>query len=119
MSSLAHVRNDAAHPRVVVRAESISFKTAAEIMAQQPAVAVFIAAFYLAVGVITEIVGKAKVAGKSTFLAHLVGAVLHGRPFLGHPTRQSRVVWLTEERPTFAEARRARGRHRSAHPPLA
>ncbi len=88
-----------APPRVGVRAETISFHTAAEITAKEPPAPVFVAAFYLALGVITEIVGKAKVAGKSTFLAHLIGAILFGRPFLGQPTRRAPVVWLTEDAP--------------------
>jgi hypothetical protein len=48
---------------------------------------------------ITEIVASIK-TGKSTFIGHAVSCVLRGSPFLGLPTRQGSVIWLTEERPT-------------------
>lgn len=47
---------------------------------------------------ITEIVASIK-GGKSTFIGHLVRAVLAGDPFLGQPTKPGEVVWITEERP--------------------
>ena len=40
-------------------------------------------------------VGRAKAAGKTTFLMHLVRAVLEGRPFLGRRTEPTPVVILT------------------------
>jgi len=38
-----------------------------------------------------------KKGGKTTLLLHMVRAILDGRPFLGRDTRQSRVVYLTEQ----------------------
>lgn len=47
----------------------------------------------VAIGSITEIDGKIKAAGKSTLMLHMVHAVLSGQPFLGQPTRRTRVVY--------------------------
>ena len=55
---------------------------------------------YVAPGVVCELDGKLKASGKSTFVSHLVKAVVTGEPFLDLPTRRARVLWLTEERPT-------------------
>lgn len=63
-----------------------------------------------ALGAITEIDGKIKSAGKTTFILSLVAAVLDGAPFLGEPTTRSRVVYVTEQsRQTFADALRRAG----------
>ncbi len=53
---------------------------------------------YIAAGVITDIVGAAKAAGKSTLLQHMVRAILDGTPFLGEPTRKGEVLYLSEEK---------------------
>ena len=52
---------------------------------------------WVAEGAITEVDGKAKTAGKTTWLTHMVRAVLDGVPFLGEPTTKSPVVYLTEQ----------------------
>jgi hypothetical protein len=63
-----------------------------------------------AAGAITEICGKVKQAGKTTFVTHLAAAVLEGKPFLGLPTLKSPVVYLTEQPPaTFRLAMRRAG----------
>ena len=60
-----------------------------------------------AIGAITEIDGKIKAAGKTTFLLHMIRSVLDGVPFLNASTRQSRVIYVTEQsRETFADALR-------------
>ena len=60
---------------------------------------------YVARGSITDLVSAAKDAGKTTLLLAMVHCVLDGQDFLGRPTTQSKVVYLTEERrPTFREA---------------
>lgn len=60
-----------------------------------------------ALGSITEIDGKIKAAGKTTLILYLCRAVLDGADFLGQPTRQARVVYVTEQsRQTFADALR-------------
>jgi hypothetical protein len=83
--------------------------------AQEAAEAAEIGAEWLArpiaaAGAITEICGKVKQAGKTTFVTHLAAAVLEGKPFLGQPTRKSPVVYLTEQPPaTFRLAMRRAG----------
>jgi hypothetical protein len=65
---------------------------------------------WVASGAITEIVGKIKAAGKTTFMLSMVRAMLDGNMFMGCQTTQSQVVYLTEQpKRSFKEAlRRAR-----------
>jgi hypothetical protein len=102
---------DSAATTVVVPAERIlPFRTAAQVAAELPAATRWIAEGLAAAGSITELVGKAKAAGKTTLLHHLCAAVLDGRAFLGRPTTHTAVVYLTEERPaTHREALRRAG----------
>lgn len=94
-----------------VQAETkLQFATAADLARDVPADPCFIIRGYIAAGAITDLTGPAKTAGKTTFLAHAVRAVLDGRSFLGCSTMRTAAVWLTEERrPTFAEALRRSG----------
>ncbi len=48
-------------------------------------------------GAITEVVGKIKAAGKTTWVLSLCQCVALGELFLGRPTRPSPVVYLTEQ----------------------
>jgi hypothetical protein len=65
---------------------------------------------YLARGTVTELDGKVKVSGKTTFCHHLSRAILDGEPFLDRPTLRGPVVYLTEEGPaTFERALHTRG----------
>ena len=84
----------------VVAAETIRFRTAAEISREQPAVPQWIVPGFVAPGVVTELDGKLKAGGKTTFNAHMVKAILNELLFLSRPTRRTGVVWLTEERET-------------------
>ncbi len=53
---------------------------------------------------VTEVTAKIKV-GKTHFVTDAIAAVLEGRSFLGLDTRETGVLYLTEERkPTFREA---------------
>jgi hypothetical protein len=63
---------------------------------------------YLARGAITELDATIK-RGKTTLLRDQVRCITTGQAWLGFPTKQTRVVWLTEERPTtfFPGLRRA------------
>jgi hypothetical protein len=64
----------------------------------------------IARGVVTEIDGKVKSAGKTTFLTHISKRVVEGGTFMGEPTTKTRVVYLTEEpRRAFREALRRAG----------
>lgn len=90
-----------------IPAERIRFRTAAEIARETPSRAEFILHGYVARGSVTELTGRAKAAGKTTFIMHGIRSILDGVPFLGQPTAPTAVVYLTEERPpTFREALR-------------
>ncbi len=48
-------------------------------------------------GAFTDFVGRAKFAGKTTFLANMAANVSRGKPFLGKPTKRVPVLLLTEQ----------------------
>jgi hypothetical protein len=52
---------------------------------------------YIPQGAVTELDGKVKSSGKTTFACHLARAVLDGEPFLDRATMKGPVVYLTEE----------------------
>ena len=59
----------------------------------------------LALGSITELDGKVKTAGKTTFVLHMVARLLAGTPFLAGRTWKSPVVYLSEQSaPSFSAA---------------
>lgn len=98
------------YPASEVPSAPIRFRTAAELARQAPEATEFVLTGYAAIGCITDITGAPKRSGKTTFLAHAASAILNGHSFLGLPTRQSPVVWLTEEgAATFLEPLRATG----------
>lgn len=78
------------------RPNALPFISAADLVAQTPPVVPWVVRHMLARGALTELDGQAKRAGKTTFLGHLFGAMLSGRPFLGEPTARTRIVLLTE-----------------------
>ena len=83
----------------------LPFRTAAEIERETPAQVAWIARPLVAAGASTELAGKVKLAGKTTFTHHMVRAVLDGIPFMGQETQKTAVVYLTEQNPTsFREA---------------
>lgn len=60
---------------------------------------------FVALGAVTEVDGKVKSSGKTTFVTHLVAAVLDGVLFLGMPTMKTKVVYISEQPPgSFREA---------------
>ena len=67
----------------------LRYRTAREV-AEITSDEVEFAAAYLAFGAITELDGKPKAAGKTTYLLAMIGAILDGRPFLGKPTTRGR-----------------------------
>ncbi len=84
---------------------NLIFRTAREIAVSTPERPPWVVPGLLARGAITEVDGKIKAAGKTTFLAHLCSAVLEGKTFLDKPTEKTRVVYLTEQSDTtFREA---------------
>ncbi|MFZ0037265.1 MAG: DnaB-like helicase N-terminal domain-containing protein [Candidatus Acidiferrales bacterium] len=81
-----------------VRTErKFSFQTGAELASEERVQTEWLCKPWVAAGAITEVGGKVKQAGKTTFVTHLVAAVVTGAPFLGQPTVQSPVLYLTEQ----------------------
>ena len=76
---------------------NLQFKTGADMGRLAPQEVQWIARPWVAVGSITEIDGKVKSAGKSTWVTHLVDAVIEGNPFMGQPATKSPVVYLSEQ----------------------
>lgn len=96
-SSIRLLHTDGTEP--AAEASGPAFYTAAEIARLAPTDVAWIAKPWIAQGAMTVLDGRPKLAGKSTFLSHLVAKVLRGEEFLGKSTSRSPVVLLTEERP--------------------
>ena len=79
--------------------KNLLFRTAREVAEETPAKVEWIARPWTARGAITEVDGKIKAAGKTTFLSHKVACVVDGKPFMGQPTTKTKVLWLTEQSP--------------------
>jgi hypothetical protein len=77
----------------------LPFRTAREVAEQTPAETRWTVRGYAGPGLITELDGKIKSAGKTTWLSHMVRTGLNGEPFMGRPTTRTPVVWLTEQTP--------------------
>jgi hypothetical protein len=78
----------------------LPFRTAREIGTYTPERPDWIVEGFLATSAITELDGKAKAAGKTTFVTAMSKAILTGTLFLGRPAQQSPVVYLSEQTPT-------------------
>lgn len=88
----------------------IRFLTARQIADETPATPTWIAKPWVVAGGMTEVTGKIKVAGKTTWITYLCRQVLDGLPFMGEPTTASPVVYLTEQTTaSFREALRRAG----------
>lgn len=102
-TSIGHYAPDflSALPVSEVRAErKLTFRTAAEIAAHTPTEAPWLVKPWVAGGAITEVDGKVKLAGKTTWVTHMVRAVLDGAQFMGEKTTKTPAVVLTEQNPT-------------------
>jgi hypothetical protein len=83
------------------RAErNLPFRTARAIASEVPEQVVWYVPGYFAAGAVTELVGKIKSAGKTTWVTHAVRAIVTGTRFMDLPTTQTGVVYLTEQSPT-------------------
>ena len=112
--SIAHwaVREIAPHPVLVAKgpAGALRFYTPRELVTLTLPEPDWLIPGFLAVAAITEVDGKIKAAGKTTLSLFMVRAVLDGIPFLGQPTRQARVIYVTEQqKQTFMDALRRAG----------
>jgi hypothetical protein len=77
---------------------NLPFRTA-EIERETSANVEFLVEPYLVAGATTEVVGKVKTAGKTTFVSQMCHAALADVPFMNKPTIKSAVVYLTEQNP--------------------
>lgn len=78
----------------------IKFRTAREMAELAPPETEWIAKPWVAKGAITEIDGKIKAAGKTTFTSHLIKSIVMGTRFMEEPTTRGPVLMLTEQAPT-------------------
>lgn len=85
-------------------AAGMNFRTAADLFTGLPETTSWRVDGLIPDGAITELDGPAKRAGKTTFMAHLIRAVLDGAPFLGREVRQGPVVLLSEQPVTSLRA---------------
>jgi Mn-dependent DtxR family transcriptional regulator len=79
------------------RFAELEWLTAADLRNLTVEDAVWYAEGFLAEGVLTEVDGYAKKAGKTTFALAMVACLLESAPFLERPTSYSSVVYLTEQ----------------------
>ncbi len=85
------------------RMNGLVFRTAREI-AEMTADDVPFAAPFLVFGAITELDGKPKTAGKTTYVLDMARSILDGLPFLGRSTVAGSIVMLTEQPPSSLKA---------------
>jgi hypothetical protein len=91
---------DSSAPREGVANErKLKFKTAKEVAEETPAEVEWVARPWVAKGAITEVDGKIKAGGKTTWVTHMVAKILDGEPFMCEPTTKTKVVFLTEQGP--------------------
>jgi len=69
------------------------------VASETPAKTEWIAYPYVAKGAITEVDGKIKAGGKTTWISHMAACVLEGTPFIGEPTTRTKILFLTEQQP--------------------
>jgi NrS-1 polymerase HBD domain/AAA domain len=89
----ATLRDEVAAERI------IRFRTAKEVASETPERTEWVAFPYLAKGAITEVDGKIKAGGKTTWISHMASCILKGEPFMGEPTTKTSAVFLTEQPP--------------------
>jgi len=75
----------------------LRWRTAREIGETTPATVPWVVMWFLVLGAVTELDGKIKAAGKTTFLMWMIRCILDGLPFLSQPTTKAKVVLLTEQ----------------------
>lgn len=89
-----HLRTE---PEEVGFEKRARFQTAEELAQERNAKTEWVCYPWVAAGAITEVSGKVKQAGKTTFVTHMVSAVVRVVPFLNEPVLPTPVVYLTEQ----------------------
>ena len=87
----------------------LRWRTAREIAETTPPIVPWRAKPWLADGALTELDGKIKLSGKTTFTFAMIAAILDGADFLGEPTVKSPVVLLSEQPDTSLREALRRG----------
>lgn len=86
-------------------ATQIPYRSALEVAAGTSEHPDWLVPGFVALQAITELDGKVKTAGKTTWATHMVAAILDGERFMGYPTTRTNVVYLTEQtQGSFREA---------------
>lgn len=86
-----------AEPAPPPKETTLRFRTGRELAETTSKAVQWIVELLVVVGALTEVVGKIKTAGKTTFALLMCRAVLSGETFLGRPTAKGPVVYLTEQ----------------------
>ena len=84
--------------------ELLPVKSLREVVAEAEETPDFIVKDLLKRGELTDLSGLAKYSGKTTLVMHALKAVRTADVFLGEPSRQARVLYLTEQGNNFKEA---------------
>ena len=79
-------------------------KSLREVVAEAEEAPEFIVKNLLKKGELTDLSGLAKYSGKTTLVMHMLKAVRTGDLFLGEPTKEARILYLTEQGNNFKEA---------------
>lgn len=84
--------------------EFLPVKSLREIVAEAEETPDWIVKDLLKKGELTDLSGLAKYSGKTTLVMHMLKAMRSGDPFLGEPTKEAAVLYLSEQGNNFKEA---------------
>jgi len=87
---------------------ALKFRTAADIAGTTPVETAYIAKPWVPEGALIEFTGKIKQGGKTTWVMAMSRKVLDGLPFMGEPTTETPVIYLTEQNTASLRAALAR-----------
>jgi AAA domain len=97
--SIGDKKLSSGHKVEVAEERNLPFKTARQVAQEIPAEVQWIARPWFARGCITEVDGKIKAGGKTTWVSHAAGQIAEGKPFMGESTTKTKVLFLTEQTP--------------------
>jgi len=95
--------------QATVSTDGLNFMTFAELANSQPDEIPWIIPGVLGIGMITDVDGKAKTAGKTTFVLDMIWSILNEQRFIGRVTTYSPIVYLTEQTPISFKQNMHRG----------